>query len=303
MLLNLLADNSFNLKTFYTRLEKIMSDAEIQVVGFIEEVMPEEDRGVSITSLLDLPVAKLQIVQSSDVLKESWLQRPMLEPTLAQNADGLWVLSVRRQGEHSKFEVPYIGSEIILADAELGLVVVLIGYHGSETEKYGKLGYMTQKGQFYRYYRQQASGVWEQVKWAKLTDGLRLLIITTVEEQGPSWARKPGKLSDERKPPTKRTALTTYKVVRLIDGRYFSLYDPTIEYVLGERMKQIAKPKHGGGFYSYPTLEMGMEFLAGCEVELPFRRDVETPQIALLECSVGGRIINYGHKMSATYLC
>lgn len=279
-----------------------MSETDTQVV-FVEEVTPEEVEGISITSLFDLPVAKLQIAQTSDVVKESWLERSMLEPTLAQNADGLWVLSVRRQGEHSKFEVPYIGSEIITADPELGLVVVLVGYHGSVTEKYGRLGYMTQKGQFYRYYRQQSSGAWEQVKWAKLNDALRLLIITTVEETGPKWARKPGKLADERKPPTKRTALTTYKVVRLIDGRYFSLYNPSVEYVLGQRMKELAKPKHGGGFYSYPTLEMGMEFLADCEVALPFGRDVETPQIALIECEVGGRIIDYGHKKSSTYLC
>lgn len=241
-----------------------MSETQETQIGFVEEVTPEEEQDISVTSLLDLPVAKLQIVQSSEVLKESWLQRSMLEPTLAQNADGLWVLSVRRQGEHSKFEVPYIGSEIIMADPELGLVVVLVGYHGSVTEKYGKLGYMTQKGQFYRYYRQEASGDWKQVKWASLTDGLRLLIINTIEEQGPAWARKPGKLAEERKPPTKHVTMTTYKVVRLINERYFSLYDPDVEYILGERLKEPAKKNHRGGFFSYPTLEKGMEYLANC---------------------------------------
>lgn len=257
----------------------------------------------SYASLLDMPLAKLQIVQAREVITESWLERAMLEPTLTQNADGLWVLSVRRQGEHRSFKVPFIGSEIVLADAELGLVVVLVGYHGSETEKYGRLGYMTQKGQFYRYYQQHTSGDWHQVVWRHLNDEVRHLILSTIQEQGPSWARVPGKLRSERKPPAQKVVMTSYKVVREIGGRYYSLYDPTVEYVLGERMKQPAKPKHGGGFYSFPTLEMGTTFLATCANCIPFHADVATAQVALLECEIGGRIIHYGHKMASTYLC
>jgi len=261
------------------------------------------EQATSVPPLLDLPIARLQIVQTSEVLKADWLDRSMLEPKLEQNADGLWVLAVHRQGEHSKFEVPYIGSEILLADAELGLVAVLVGYHGSATEKYGRLGYMTQKGQFYRYYQQQPGGDWKRVEWRHLSDEVRQLVLNMVEEQGPAWAKKPGKLQSERKPPTKRAALTSYKVVRVIDGRYFSLYQPDVEYVIGQRMKQPAKPKHGGGFYSYPTLEMGTEFLADCVERLPFHREVVTPLLALLECEIGGRIIDYGHKLASTYLC
>ena len=86
-------------------------------------VQQAEQESISASvSLLDLPVAKLQMVQASDVVTERWLDRSLLEPQLTHNADGLWVLTVRRQGAHSRFEVPYIGSEIILADAELGLM-------------------------------------------------------------------------------------------------------------------------------------------------------------------------------------
>jgi hypothetical protein len=265
--------------------------------------MQETDMAVLSVSLLDLPVARLQIVQANDLIKADWLDRSMLEPTLSPNADGLWLLSVRRQGEHSKFEVPFIGSEIVLADAELGLVVVLVGYHGSSTEKYGRLGYLTQKGQFYRYYQQQSDGDWKQVEWRFLCDELRQLVLNTVEEQGPAWAKKLGKLQADRKPPTKRVALTSYKVVRLINGRYFSLYDPTQEYILGQRVKEPAKPKHGGGFYSYPTFDKGTEFLVDCVTAIPFHREVETSHLALLECEIGGRIIDYGHKLCSTYLC
>ena len=276
---------------------------DVQETEVITQPVETQEEDISVTSLLDLPMAKLQIVQTSDVLDESHLDRPMIEPHLAQNADGLWVLSVRRQGVHRQFDVPFIGSEILLADVDLGLVVVLVGYHGSATEKYGKLGYMTQKGQFYRYYRQQPTGDWTQVYWRAFNDDLRTLILSTVEESGLAWARVPGKLSSERKPPAKRVVMTSYKVVRFIEGRYYSLYDPEVEYALGERVKQPAKPNHGGGFYSLPTMEMGVEFLQSCARSLPFHRDVVTMQVSLVECEIGGRIISYGHKMSSTYLC
>jgi hypothetical protein len=275
-----------------------MQETTIDVMEAVTQTN-EVPEAMTPTSLLDLPVARLQIVQSSEVIKADWLDRPMLEPTLAQNADGLWVLSVRRQGEHSKFEVPFIGSEILHADAELGLVVVLVGYHGSSTEKYGRLGYMTQKGQFYRYYQQQSDGTWTRAEWRNFNDDLRQLIIDLPR---PEWGRVPGKLKTERKPPTKSVKMTTYKVVRLIDGRYFSLYDPEVEYKLGEKMKQPARKNHSGGFFSYPTLKQGEDYLTHCLVSMPFHEEVVTPQLALLEVEAWGKSIDYGHKWCSTYL-
>ena len=254
-------------------------------------------------SLLDLPVAKLQIMQAGEVIQDQRLDRFLLEPQLARNADGLWVLTVRRQGTYREFAVPYIGSDVLLADAELGLVVVLVSFHGASAEKYGKRGYFTQKGQYYRFYRQESSGDWHGVAWRLLNDDLRQVVLTAVQAHGPAWAKAPGKLQAERNPPTKPVAQTSYKVVRVIDGRYFSLYNPEQEYVLGERLKEPAKPRHGGGFYSYHTMEEGTEYLADCVKSIPFRRDVTKPQLALLECQIGGKIISYGYKLASTYLC
>lgn len=250
-------------------------------------------------SLLDLPVANLQIVQSSEVLMDIW-KREHVEPRLAQNADGLQVLTVRRQGEHGKFEMPYIGSEILLADPEMGLIVVLVAYHSVETYKISRKERVAWKGQFYRYYRQSESGEWQQIVWRQFNDEMRQFILDLPR---PEWTRSPGKLSSERKPPAKMVEMTSYKVVRLIDGRYYSLYQPDVEYVIGQRVKQQAKPGHAGGFFSYPTIENGQEYLAGCARSIPFHGEVETPALALLECEIGGRIISYGHKMASTYLC
>lgn len=266
----------------------------MQEIDTIEDV-----NVVPAIALLDFPVAKLQLVQSGGVIDACWPDRPTVEPKLTQNADGLWLLTVRRQGEHGKFEVPYIGTEILLADAEMGLIVVLVGYHGTET--WGrKRDKRVVKGQFYRFYRQQETGEWQRLVWRQLNDETRQFVL---DLPAPEWARKPGKLSSERKPPAKMVEMTSYKVVRLIDGRYYSLYQPDVEYILGQRVKQQAKPGHAGGFFSYPTIEHGQDYLAGCARSLPFHMEVATPALALLECEIGGRIINYGHKMASTYLC
>jgi len=251
--------------------------------------------------LLDMPMAGLQVIQSSELVTEEWSGRPAIEPDLYQNQDGLWLLSLKCQGEHGKFSVPYIGSEVVYADAEIGLIVVLVGYHGVEIHG-PKKNRHTDKGQFYRYYQQDSSGDWIRVLWRNLSDAWRSLILEAIAEHAPKWARSPGKLSSERKPPTPIGGKTSYKVVRFIEGRYYSLFKPEQEYILGERVKQPAKPGHNGGFFSYPTLEDGMQYLSCCMRCIPFHSEVATPQLALLECEIGGRIIDYGHKMASTYL-
>lgn len=248
--------------------------------------------------LQSLPEAQLQIVCAPDPIEDAWPDRGTIEPTLSQNADGLWVLSVRRQGEYGKFEMSYISSEILLADP--ALVVVLIAYHG--TEPYGpKRNRHVSKGQFYRYYQPSFCG-WQQVAWRQLNDDHRRLVTQTVEEKAPAWAASPGKLQSERKPPTKHVTMTTFKVVRVIEGRYWSLFDPTQEYIIGERLKQQAERNHGGGFFSYPERHAGIAYLTNCVRSIPFHSEVHTPELALLECEIWGKTIDYGHKLCSTYI-
>jgi hypothetical protein len=267
--------------------------AELQPIEFVE-AQPDPP-------LLDMPTARLQIIQSSEQIIDDWIGRPAIEPDLYQNQDGLWLLSLKCQGEHGQFNIPYISSEVIYADAELGLVVVLVGYHGVEIHG-PKRNRHVDKGQFYRYYQQDSSGDWGRILWRNLSDGWRQLILDAIAEHAPEWAKKPGKLASERKPPVPLGGKTSYKVVRFIEGRYYSLYDPKQEYVPGERVKQPAKPGHKGGFFSFPTLEDGMQYLSCCTQIIPFHSEVATSQLALLECEIGGKIIDYGHKMASTYL-
>jgi len=264
---------------------------ELEIVETIE--------AVEAVPVLDMPLARLQIVQADQEICDGWPRRSDVEPVLAQNADGLWLLTIRRQGKHGTFALPYIGTEILLADAEAGFLVVLTGYHG--TEAVGRRGDKhLVKGQFYRFYRQEASGEWRRFVWRELGDEVRQMVLDLPR---PEWARAPGKLSTERKPPAKAVERISYKVVRVIGGRYYSLYQPDVEYVIGQRMKQAAKPCHSGGYFSWPTQADGEDFLEGCVRSMPFPHIIKTPAVALVECEIGGRIIDYGHKLCSTYLC
>ncbi len=263
-----------------------------------ETVVEEAPEAVPAISLLDLPVAKLQIVQSGGTLADIW-KREQVEPKLTQNADGLWLVTIRQQGEHGKFDVPYIGTEILLADPEMGLVVALCAYHSTDTYKISRRERVAWKGQFWRFYQQQSTGAWQQLVWQRLDDATRQMVLDLPR---PEWARVPGKLSSQRKPPAKMVEQISYKVVRLVNGRYFSLYNPEVEYVIGQRMKQAARPGHESGWFSYPTIEQGTSYLEICMRGIPFHSEVETPMLALLEVEIGGRIISYGHKLCSTYL-
>ena len=47
-----------------------------------------------------------------------------------------------------------------------------------------------------------------------------------------------------------------YKQVAVIQGKYFSVHDPNIEYEIGKEMKEKPKPMHKGGYFVYPTKEL-----------------------------------------------
>lgn len=144
----------------------------------------------------------------------------------------------------------------------------------------------------------------ERRTWAQLDDKQRKQVLAKLH-RAPAWAHTPGKLSSERKKPTieKRTA---YKLVELTDdSRLISLYDGVAtEYVIGKTYRQAAKPRHQGGYYSFPTPEHAKALdhrviMEDGRGEYP----TDSPTLALLEVSIGGRIIEYsGSKIASTSL-
>jgi hypothetical protein len=268
------------------------------------DAMPQEV--TSPTILFDMPAATLQVVQSSELVENTWPARADVEPQLEQNADGLYMLSLRNQGVHGKFELPYIGSTVVYVDEEL--LAVLVAFHGTDTIKLRRPTryVVSSKGQFWRFYQKIDDGVWQRVEWRHLNDELRQVVLQACSEKAPEWAREPGKLRAEYASPKrssgKRVTTISYKLVQVRDGRYFSIYKGDEEYHLGEWKHELARPNHRGGYYSYPHPEQVVELFQSRKL-FPRNAYQEPLQVALLECEIKGKVIEYDNgKWSSTYL-
>ena len=58
--------------------------------------------------------------------------------------------------------------------------------------------------------------------------------------------------------PDTKNASYYYKMVSKIKGKYYSVYQCTQEYIIGEAMYQKAKAPHKAGYYVYPTIEQAV---------------------------------------------
>jgi hypothetical protein len=256
-----------------------------------EEFMTTIDR----PPLNNLVVTALQIVLATDPVTDGYLTRPDVEPLIEMNQEGVYTITLRNQGKYGEFDLPYIQSQVIYQCNNL--VAVLVAYH--DTEAYGrKSDRRVSKGQFWRFYLEIEEGIWSRVNWQQLNNVNQASIHSAwvawrVCES--EWMKEPGKLRGDRTPASKVT-FTTYKVVEVRDGRYYSLFKPDEEYILGQEKKQAAKPKHQGGYFSYPDIERA-EKLARSQGWM------RKQTFALLECEIRGRIIHYGErKWASTYL-
>lgn len=248
---------------------------------------------------ISLPeVVTLQAVSDMEPIRSDYPRRRDVEPGLSQNEEGIFILRLHNQGSHGTFEIPYINNQIVYADSEL--VAILVSYHG--TEAYGpKRDRCVSKGQFWRFYQKDDNGLWARVNWQQLEDASRTIILEAVAESTPAWAKKPGMLKSEHASP-KRVKTLAYKLVVVRDGRYFSVYKPDEEYVLGELKQQAAKSGHRAGYYSYPDHERVLRLFHDKRL-FPYCSYRETMTLALLECEIGGKIIEYQHgKWASTFL-
>lgn len=89
-----------------------------------------------------------------------------------------------------------------------------------------------------------------------------------------------------------------YKVVELRDGRYFSLYDNTTEYVIGKRMAQRVKPDHESGYYAFRDYpDIATLFGRVAHLFMPPRL-----RVAILRVQLSGAFIEYGDKLAVSVL-
>lgn len=125
-------------------------------------------------------------------------------------------------------------------------------------------------------------------------------MLAAYEDRAPSFAKIPGKLRTSYAKPSV-TTYTTYKIVEIVDGKYYSVYDEKTEYTIGKRLVKKAVSQHGGGYYSYPTQDGVMARFQEHRL-FPERCYAEEMTLALIECEISGTILNYDGKYASTYL-
>jgi hypothetical protein len=226
----------------------------------------------------------LQIITSTGVPDGTYFRVSSAEPVLKDDTLTIYDGQGHRR---SSWGAPGVTSTVLLNTDNL--VAVHVGFF----HKHGG-------GQFYRYYRQ--NGAWQQVIWAKLSDDERVSVLSAYEDRAPNWAKFPGKLRIEREIPMLNSR-TTYKLVELVDNtRLFSVFDGKTEYVMGKRMVERAVAEHGGGYYSYPSIE-GVEQRFNNGSIFPQRCYRDPMTLVLIECEISGTILEYENgKLASTYL-
>jgi hypothetical protein len=82
-----------------------------------------------------------------------------------------------------------------------------------------------------------------------------------------------------------------FKLVAVVEGRYFSIYDGTTEYAIGRMLREPARPNHGGGYYCYPAID---DIRSARPHRLfPDESALADAPKAILKVRVGGRKIKY----------
>lgn len=222
----------------------------------------------------------LQIITSTACPNDTYFRVGDVEPEL----NGSTLTIYDGTGARRSWGAPGITSTIVLQSEDL--TAIHVGFY----HKHGG-------GQFWRYYRHE-----QQVTWAQLSDEERTRVLDAYENKcAPSWAKSPGKLRTSYMKPTIQTR-TSYKLVRIVDNRYYSIFDGETEYVLGKRLAEKAIEEHGGGYYSYPTVQGVINrFHAG--TLFPERCYQQAMTLALLECEISGSMVEYpSEKIASTYL-
>ncbi len=174
----------------------------------------------------------INIIFSDEVPDGTYFRVSSVEPRL--DGDTLTVLD--GQGSRRSWGRPGVTSTVVLNEDDL--CAIHVGFY----HKHGG-------GQFWRYYVPDEDG-WRQAEWRELDDATRQRVLAAAEKKAPYWAKSPGKLRSQRRKPTIHR-MTTWKVVRVEEGRMVSVYDGETEYKIGRTMRQKALPVHLGGYYSY----------------------------------------------------
>lgn len=222
---------------------------------------------------------EIQVKYSNDVPDSTYFTTGECEPRLVEDA----LICYDGKGSKRGWGAPGVTSTVVFQSTDL--IAVHVGFH----HKHGG-------GQFYRYFA--VNGEVKQIEWKSLDDDTRAAVLEAYEKNAPNWAKTPGKLrSQYQTAQPKANLFTAYKIVRVEDDKFISLYDKTTTYEIGKTKVQASKPDHEGGWYVYRTEEVKAEYLAGNIINTP-----KSGKKALIKCECWGNRVGYDNgKISVTY--
>lgn len=225
----------------------------------------------------------MKIQTNSNVPDYTYFAMSDVSPEYNPDTDTLTVYN--GEGTRRSWGRPGVESTIVFRGRDL--IAIHVGFHHKH-----------RGGQGWHYFQQEKDS-WQKVSWGSLSDKDRKKILAR-ENKAPSWAKSPGKLRTERRTPSQNT-ITAYKLVKIVEGRFVSLYDQNTVYELNKRLADKAQSDHEGGYYAYPTIE-GLKRSWGDKSLVPKECYEDVEKLALLEVELGGRTIEYGRKIAATYI-
>ena len=234
----------------------------------------------------------MKIQFSTDIPDGTYFRTGDAEPTI--NDDGSLTV-YDGEGTRRSWGKPGVTSTVVVEDCDL--VAVHVGFH----HKHGG-------GQFWRYYTTDGTQT-TQVTWASLPDVIRQKVLDAFSK-APGWAKVPGKLRTSYTKVTDKKR-TSYKLVSVENNELRSLYSGE-NYVIGKRMAEAVSPRagandwgdiiHDGGYYSHPTPEQVVALWNNGSL-VPASKTEDVAEVALLECEIYGRIVNFPNgKIASTYL-
>lgn len=196
--------------------------------------------------------------------------------------DGDRITIYNGEGRRRGWGKPGVSSRIVFES--LDLISIHVGFY----HKHGG-------GQFWRHY--SLNGEIEQVEWKSLNDDLRQAILNEYDKL-PSWINPPGKLRSQYVSSSpKKSGFKAYKIVRIEDDTYVSLYDDTT-YEIGRTKVQSARDNHRGGYYVYGDFDtIRQRYETGSLTGVTLKGE---HAILLCECW-GNRIAYENGKIAVTY--
>ena len=227
----------------------------------------------------------MRIHESSNVPNGTYFTQTDVEPRVLE--DGSIRIYDGKGDYRSSWGAPSVTSTVVVNEDDFA--VIHVGYN---TKHAG--------GQQWYYYTTDGEQV-ERITWRQIPDETRQRILDAAKQFAPRWAKVPGKLSTERKAPQLRTR-RSFKLVRMMDGQMVSIYDGETVYEVGKRLMQKAEAGHRGGWYSHPTQRQVMALWRAGDL-VPDDCVVPGAAYALIECEIGGTIVEYSNgKLASTYL-